>query len=193
MAVYKFSTNSLKTPLKYSSWLAGNPVFVPPTDYQSIATTTAGTSTTTLSFTSIPSTFSHLQIRISGGNGSGQNVRMQFNSDTGLNYMTHRLSANNGTSVSSGVTGPSWDFINLAGNAGLNQNSPSIVDILDYTSTSKNKTVRALTGWDNNGSGYIDYNSGLWFATPAAITRIDLTQTSNWANGSTAALYGIKG
>jgi hypothetical protein len=162
------------------------------TAFNSIATTTAGASTATLSFTSIPSTYKHLQIRISGGNATGQSVRMHFNSDTNTNYMTHRLSANNGIAVTGGTTGPSWDFINLAGFAGLTT-SPgmSIVDILDYASTTKNKTLRALSGFDNNGAGYIDINSGLWFATPAAITRIDLTQTSNWGNGSTVSLYGI--
>lgn len=192
MPVYKTSNSGLRTRREYTSFLAGNTQFIE-SSYDSIATATAGTSSADLSFTSIPSTYKHLQIRISGGNSSGQNFRLRFNSDTGTNYMTHRLTANNGSSVDVGVTGPSWDFINIAGYAGMITNGPSIIDILDYTSTSKNKTVRAISGWDNNSAGYIDYNSGLWFATPAAITRIDLTQTSNWAAGSTAALYGIKG
>jgi hypothetical protein len=160
------------------------------TSYDSIATVTAGSGATVLSFTSIPSTYKHLQIRLSGGNSAGQNYTMTFNSDTGSNYVTHRLSAT-GTGVSAGITGPSSTSINIAGNAGLLPASPSIIDILDYTSTVKNKTIRAISGWDNNGSGYIDYNSGLWFATPVAITRIDLNQA--WATGSTASLYGIKG
>jgi hypothetical protein len=158
-------------------------------DFSSIATLTAGVGATVLSFTSIPSTYKHLQIRLSGGNVAGQNYTMTFNNDTGSNYATHRLSSN-GTAVSSGAA-TSATSISLANQAGILPNSPSIVDILDYTNTNKNKTIRAISGWDNNTLGYMDYNSGLWFATPAAITRIDLSQA--WATGSTAALYGIKG
>ena len=157
--------------------------------YESIATVTAGSGATVLSFTSIPSTYTHLQIRLSGGNSAGQNYTMTFNSDTGSNYATHRLSGD-GSTISAG-SATSATSINIAGNAGMLPNSPSIIDILDYTNTNKNKTIRAISGWDNNTIGYLDYNSGLWFATPAAITRIDLSQA--WATGSTASLYGIKG
>lgn len=162
--------------------------------FESIQTATASGSSLTLSFTSIPSTYQHLQIRINGGDSAGQNFKLIFNSDTNTNYMTHRLSSNNGISAIAGVTGPSWDYINIAGNAGLTPDAASIIDILEYTSTSKNKTIRAMTGWDNNSAGYIDHNSGLWFKTPEAITRIDLTKiSSNWSAGTRAALYGIKG
>jgi hypothetical protein len=159
-------------------------------DYDSIATLTASSGATVLSFTSIPSTYKHLQIRLSAGNSAGQNYTVRFNNDSGGNYVSHRLSGT-GTTVSSGVTGPSSTSISVASNAGLLPNSLSILDILDYTNTSKNKTTRSISGWDNNSSGYIDFESGLWFATPVAITRIDLFQA--WATGSTASLYGIKG
>ena len=173
----------------YASQISGHLYPGPTGAYDSIATVTAGSGATVLSFTSIPSTYTHLQIRLSCGNSAGQNYTMTFNSDTGSNYATHRLSSS-GTAVSAG-SATSATSINIAGNAGILPSSPSIIDILDYTSTNKNKTIRAISGWDNNTFGYMDYNSGLWFATPTAITRIDLSQA--WATGSTASLYGIKG
>ena len=81
---------------------------------------------------------------------------------------------------------------------GANANSSGfgaiVVDILDYTSTTKNKTVRSIGGLDNNGGGQMYINSSLWYATPAAITQIDITpELGNFAQYSQFALYGIKG
>jgi hypothetical protein len=68
------------------------------------------------------------------------------------------------------------------------------MDILDYTSTNKNKTVRSLGGFDRNGGGIITLSSSLWFKTPEAITSIRLKpQSSSWTQYSSFALYGIKG
>lgn len=199
--VWKFSAPGTITTGRtlYTSMLAGNTVFnpwAPSGAYDSIATTTASGSSAVLSFTSIPSTYTHLQIRLSGGTTAGLAPAMTFNGDTGANYTWHRLSGN-GTAASAGSSAPR-NNISIAPNAGLlavtsEIFSPAIVDILDYTSTTKNKTVRAIAGWDGNGSGYLDFSSGLWFATPAAITSITLTMAANWIAGSTAALYGIKG
>jgi hypothetical protein len=69
-----------------------------------------------------------------------------------------------------------------------------ICDVLDYQSTSKNKTIRSLGGTDRNGSGYVTFYSGLWFKTPEAISTITLTTAAgNFNQYSSFALYGIKG
>jgi len=178
-----------------ASQISGH-LFAPSGAYDSIATVTASGSSAVLSFSSIPSTYTHLQMRLSGGVTAGLAPAMTFNSDTGANYTYHRLSGT-GTAVSAGSSAPRND-ISIAPNAGLYAAtsgvfSGGIIDILDYTSTIKNKTIRAIAGWDNNGSGYLDFSSGLWFATPVAITSITLTMGANWIAGSTVALYGIKG
>jgi hypothetical protein len=70
------------------------------------------------------------------------------------------------------------------------------IDILDYTSATKNKTIRTLSGIDNNGDGTVQLGSGLCFATPAAITSITFNVQSGSANFtqySRFSLYGIKG
>jgi hypothetical protein len=71
--------------------------------------------------------------------------------------------------------------------------SVGIIDIHDYASTTKNKTVRIWTGDDRNGSGRTALSSGLWMNT-SAINRVDITTASgNWTTASTIALYGMKG
>jgi hypothetical protein len=70
-----------------------------------------------------------------------------------------------------------------------------VIDILDYTSTNKNKTIRTLSGIDNNGDGTVQFGSGLWFATPAAVTSILFNVQSGSANFVTYtqfALYGVR-
>lgn len=69
------------------------------------------------------------------------------------------------------------------------------MDILDYTSTNKNKTMRTLQGMDSNGGGTISLHSGLYYGTTNAVTSIKLYAASggNLNQYSHFALYGIKG
>ena len=92
-----------------------------------------------------------------------------------------------------GIIGYEKGFI--SGSTDSSTFTPSIVDIVDYGSASKYKTVRSFDGADMNGSGTeINLTSGLWLST-SAITSITLTTTGGYAfrAGTTFALYGIKG
>lgn len=166
--------------------------------YQSIQTVTVGSGgSSTISFTSIPATYTHLQLRgLFGTNGAGQPYVINFNSDTGNNYSYHYLQGNGSAASAGGST--SRVFTLLTDNSGGGTStSPSafVMDLLDYRSTSKNKTMRLLMGYDGNGSGDIRLGSGLWFATPVAITSISLSGLSGatFSQYSSFALYGIKG
>ena len=168
--------------------------------YESIATVSAG-GTSTASFTSIPSTYKHLQIRAiqrEVNNTGGDYPYIRFNSDTGTNYVYHRLTGN-GTTASAGWPGSADTLMrygyNLAdANYAANVYSGVIIDILDYQNTNKYKTMRALDGTNDNTSlTYLNFESGLWMST-SAITRIDISPFSgNWDTYTTFALYGIKG
>jgi hypothetical protein len=164
-------------------------------DYESIATVTVGSGgSSSISFSSIPSTYQHLQIRALTGNATHPNnvANFTYNSDTtNANYRNHWLYGN-GSSVFAGTDG------NVRGN-GLMGNSMSIgpsswiVDILDYNNTNKNKTVRYLNGYDTNGGGGVWFASSLWMST-AAISNIEIsTSAGSFAQYSSFALYGIKG
>lgn len=173
---------------------------VPPVtnSYESIATVNVGSGgTSTISFTSIPSTFKHLQIRgIGRTGGSSTDSAMNFNSDsTSGNYYANHQIFGDGSSASAATSPASTrlDPFYVAG-SGVTSNvfAGIVIDILDYQNTNKNKTLRTLQGWDANGSGFVIFRSGLWMQT-AAINRIDWTVSGNWAQYSSFALYGIKG
>jgi hypothetical protein len=162
--------------------------------YESIQTVTVGGGgSATVSFTSIPSTYKHLQIRFTANNASNQNIFLRFNGDTTANYARHFLYGDG----SSAASGNATSDVNLSiGYTSTSANifGSGIVDVLDYTSTSKNKTIRSLAGYDANGSGLSVLYSGVWFKTPEAITSMSIfAGAGNINQYSSFALYGIKG
>ena len=169
----------------------GTGVAASTTSYESIATVTVGAGgSSSISFSSIPSTYKHLQIRmLSIGNGSASSSgTLSFNSDTtSTNYYTHYI-IGNGSTVS--VDRNQGNFTPFTVGT---SSSPAagVIDILDYANTNKNKTVRELNGYDANGSGRMNFVSVLWNNT-AAISTITMT-FSTFQQYSSFALYGIKG
>lgn len=163
---------------------------------ESIATVSVGSGgASSIEFTSIPGTYQHLQIRyVLRGDRSGgfTNVQVQFNGDTGANYARHLLRGDGGSPAAFG----SSDIINYqytsAAGATASVFGAGIIDILDYGSTSKTKTVRALSGYDSNGSGYVALSSGLWNSTSATTSLKLLPDTGNWVQHCTVALYGLR-
>jgi hypothetical protein len=176
------------------------------TAYESIATVTVGSGgATNIEFTSIPATYSHLQIRgIVKSNDTAddrQPVRAIFNSDTGNNFSRHLLFGNgssatydDGTSTTARL-GASV-ISNFASYA--NMFTAYVIDILDYADTNKYTTVRVLGGFNTNDAtasnfSQIALGSFAWLNT-AAITSIKLQPfTNNFVQYSQFALYGIKG
>lgn len=159
-------------------------------DFDSIATTTVGAGgASTITFSSIPSTYTHLQIRgFANSGGGGTATNLTFNSDSGTNYAYHFLLGDGANASSGAVTSVSQITFNSS-NAS-NYFSGQIIDILDYANTNKYKTVRILNGFDANGSGAVALRSGLWQST-SAITTITIT-TTLFPQYSSLALYGIK-
>jgi len=176
---------------------------VTPSSFESIATATVSNSTTSsITFSSIPSTYQHLQIRyfVRGDRGNAQDWSlMRINGDTGNNYVYHSLYANSASvyGANSGGVQSSIELPRGAGDtAAANNFGAGIVDIHDYANTSKNKTVRIYGGTLNsNTSQYINLQSGLWLST-SAISSISILEGGGgtyFISGSTFALYGIKG
>jgi len=73
--------------------------------------------------------------------------------------------------------------------------STGVIDILDYTSLNKNKTIRNLTGREDNSAGIVIFSSGLWLNSSTAISSLTLIDNggANFAQYSSFALYGVKG
>jgi len=163
-------------------------------DFESIATVTVGSGgASDVQFTSIPATFTHLQVRFIGAvSVNTGNITLQFNSDTGSNYKTHSLYGD-GSSPSSFVPSNSGTSLSVGYNGATANFGGGVVDILDYANTNKYKTTRALQGIDRNGSGDISFNSGLWMSTSAITSIKFIPQNSGtWNQYSHFALYGIR-
>jgi hypothetical protein len=177
--------------------MVGNPIIMPGS-YESIATASPSAGTSYVDFTSIPSTYSHLQIRAicrsnDGSAGNNLGIYVRFNSDSGSNYTIHFLTGNGSTVGSAVLTNQTEMFINAVNprNGDLaNTYSGNVIDILDYANTNKNKTVRNLSGDDLNGSGVVRLTSGLWRST-AAVSSIRIFMEGNFAANSQLALYGV--
>lgn len=196
MAVSRVKSSSVLQGFpKYRSMLAGNAGYDPAATW--LIQRVAGTGSS-ITFSSIPQTYSSLQIRaISRTNQASEidDFAIQFNADTGSNYVRHLLfgngsvaEANNQTAQSRIVVGRGTGSSATASVFGV-----SITDIHDYTSTTKNKTTRTFNGYDLNATGLVYLQSGLWLST-SAITSITLfsTSSSTFQTGTTFALYGMK-
>ena len=180
--------------------LYGNGAAAAATSYESIATVTVGAGgSSSISFSSIPSTYKHLQIRgISRRttNAYADNFTFYFNSDnTSTNYYRHNLIGDGSTAFANAAN----NFPILIGMGGSQTPTSAfgahIVDILDYADTNKYKTTRALDGYETNGGPYgadINFRSGLWKST-SAINAITFVGNSAFAQYSSFALYGVKG
>lgn len=175
------------------------------TSYESIATVTVGAGgSSSITFSSIPSTYKHLQIRAIGKNtntsGAGTNLNLIFNSDSGANYSYHSVYGDGATATATSGTSTSLMWIGhtttsaTSSPTATNIFAPLVTDILDYADTNKYKTIRTLNGNDTNSTaGYIFFNSGSWRST-SAVTSITLSNaTANFAQYSSFALYGVKG
>jgi hypothetical protein len=153
-----------------------------------------------ISFTSIPSTYKHLQIRalVTGTNATQTgSTSFQLNGDTGSNYTRHQLGGGGATAFAYGVTSQTAGHI-YGYNDNLNTQVPMVfvMDILDYANTSKYKTTRVLSGSDRNGTapyGDINLISSLWLNTNAITSLSIFIGGQNIGQYSQFALYGIKG
>jgi hypothetical protein len=201
MAVSRVKTSSILQGFpKSRSLLAGNTAYDPAATF--LIQRVAGTGTSSITFSSIPSTYKHLQIRWMARSlrvGVSDNLNIQFNSDTSTNYAPHYL-AGDGASASAGSNGANYtqidafNSVRASGSSNTNTCGVGIIDIHDYASTTKNKTVRVFSGWDFNGTGYSVLSSGVWLNSSTAISSIILkSDGNNFATNSTFALYGMKG
>jgi hypothetical protein len=177
-----------------------------PAGFVSIATTTVGVGgASSISFTSIPQTYKHLQIRgIARTNDAGQTqdiIGLRINSDTTTaNYVSHRIAADGtnkvGATQASGTYSSSWAGYATGVLGVANVFGATIIDLLDYTSTVKNKVGRTLAGDSQNNTtdNQIILGSTLYISTNA-VTTITLVPifASGFVQYTSFALYGIKG
>lgn len=200
MALRRLSTSSIQTNGKSSKLWDQN-------TFQSgmfaLATVTVPSGgALSVTFSGIPANYKHLQIRAifrdnRSNSGLGSYAELTFNGDTTNNYSYHQLfgSGSGSGGAAANANYASIEVTRIADNASTaNVFGANIIDILDYASTSKTKTVRGFGGYDSNGTGAVYLWSGLWFKAPEAITSLTIKDGGGtlFSQNSQFALYGIK-
>lgn len=160
--------------------------------YEPIATTTLGSAATTVTFSSIPSTYTDLVIvgNLLNTSTTVRNVYVQFNGDTTSSYSKTVLYGNGSSAVSARDTS-SPAIYSLSITAGsTTETASTIINIMNYANTTTYKTA---IGRYNVASNSVAATVGMWRKTDA-ITSVTLTIDTalNLAAGSTFTLYGIK-
>jgi len=160
-----------------------------PVTYDNIATQTLTSAATSITFNSLPTTYTDLRIILSAFNGGGQQLYLRFNSDSGNNYGYTDM-IGNGATATADEAGSAASFVMHYN--GLDTSLPTLVpiDIFAYRGAT-NKTVLYSWNADRNGAGYIKWSVGRWGST-SAITSITLSSDGNFAVNTSATLYGIK-
>ena len=163
-----------------------------PATYNTIATTTLTGSTATVTFSSIPSTYTDLIIVANVIQAAGNNsIRYRFNNDSGANYSTTYLLGNGSTATSGRDTSMSSAYEITTGSTTLE--TLYIIQVMNYSNTTTNKTSISR---GNRASAEVSSTVSLWQST-AAIDRIDIAMggsfpTNNMAANTTISIYGIK-
>jgi hypothetical protein len=173
----------------YASQISGR-LWEPAGAYDALATVTVPSGgAASITFAGIPAGYKHLQLRVLGKASTTSYGNIRFNGDTTTsNYRFHSLYGT-GSGSAAATTAANAAYFPADMNT---QFGADVLDVLDYSNTSKNKTTRALGGWDNNGSGNVAITSNLWMST-AAINTITITAgAGTFSEFSQFALYGIK-
>lgn len=171
----------------------------PAGSYDLISTTILGSTTAAVTFTTSGlSDYKHLQVRYVSRNASDTNglVGVTYNGATS-SYYWHRLRGNGSSVSSAGQSDSRIEVYGSGSSAGANQFGAGVIDILDFNSSTKYKTLRALVGVkDSAGSmSEVDLMSGAYYGNTNALTSVTLTQTygTGFVSGSRFSLYGIRG
>jgi hypothetical protein len=202
MAITSIKTGSSFTNLvKYNDFLAGNTAFSP-SSYESIASATGTGSSGTITFSSIPSTYTSLQVRFMAkstfGSDNANQVRVRFNGDTAANYTYHNVYGDGSAAYAEGAASQTYSQLRfLAPSTSANLLGVGIMDVQQYANTSNYKTLRYFGGTDTNGNTSIVspviLGSGLWMSTSAITSISFICSTLNFTTDTTFALYGLRG
>ena len=201
MAIRFGVSSTVKNRLpRYSNFWDGTAVFSPFTatgSYDALATYTVPSGgISTITFSGIPTggQYQHLQIRFIARTGRANTSDvLLINPNGSASTNGHYLY---GLGSGSAIGGNATGYIGWGTGTTANANvfSVGIIDILDYANTNKNKVVRSLAGYDNNGSGEIALFSALQTNTTALSSfTITSLNAANFAQYSQFSLYGIRG
>lgn len=179
-----------------ASGISGNltPPWSPEGGYDALATAIVPAGgASTITFSGIPQTYKHLQIRYVA-QGSSPDIAVQYNGDTGLNYSRHYFYGTGSSALAGGNPRSSnnWVEYGYIPTATGNIFGVGVTDLLDYRNPNKFKVNKTICGYDNNSAGYIIMYSGAWYSTDP-ITSMTISDFSGtFVENSQFSLYGVK-
>lgn len=157
--------------------------------YEAIATQTLGSAAASVTFSSIPSTYTDLVLISTAGVTSGAlNYAVRFNSDSGTNYSRTVLSGTGSAATSDRNTGLTYTILNDYGYLDTTLNTNILAHIMNYSNTTTFKTTLSRT---NNAANGTSACVNLWRSTAAINSLLILPTGSTFLAGSTFSLYGI--
>ena len=198
MAIRRASKSSISTTSsgKRFNLIAGYSPAVDEMDLIQRVTVGAG-GTNTISFSSIPQTYQHLQIRAvarsNRGDQNGDFFQMNYNNDGDANYSWHFMAGNgSGPYTVSSAPAAMMETNRFPGSLiGSSTFGGIVVNILDYTA-SKHKTMIYIGGWDGNGSGEVYFGSGNWRSVnPVTSIQLNNSGGRTFQQHTTVSLYGV--
>ena len=158
--------------------------------YEVISTQTLASATATVTFSSIPQTYTDLVLVLLVGASTGGNaMKLELNGDTASNYSTTYL-AGNGSSATSTRTSSNTTmrlFHSFACDTAIT--NMATINFLNYSNATTYKTVLSRCGCTTGTEAEVN----LWRST-AAITTFNCYWGSGYTFpvGSIFTLYGVK-
>jgi hypothetical protein len=166
--------------------------------FQLISTSLLATTTASVTFSAIPASFTHLQLRVVGRYTAAtvsSNMTLRFNADSGANYGYQYIRNNNGT-ITAAAPGSYQTSLYVGDMPGASDAASfygsMIIDLLDYANTNKIKTLKTFNGRGSGANPALDMFNGTWNST-AAISSIlvsDAVTSASFAAGTRVSLYG---
>jgi hypothetical protein len=156
--------------------------------YEAIATQTVGSGVTTVTFSSISSSYTDLFIVVNASlTAPDSNLNYRFNGDTGNNYSYTSLSGSGSAASSTRASNNSFGRFDNFGYLDTTM-STHIIQVMNYANTTTNKTTLSR---GNNAANGTSAAVNLWRST-VAVNSISLISGVTFVSGSTFSLYGIK-
>jgi hypothetical protein len=158
-----------------------------PITYEPLATTTLGSATASITFSTISGAYTDLVLVMNGKNDTqNDNWRLTLNSDTASNYSYLYILGTSSSASSGKASNASPMYIGGIPSSDFGTN---IAHINNYSNTTTYKTVISrVSSAANDSAAWVN----LWRSTSAITTiKIDCG-TGNLATGTSATLYGIK-
>jgi hypothetical protein len=160
-----------------------------PSTYEKIETRTLVSASTSVAFTSIPATYTDIVIVAAGTiSASAPSTSIRLNGDTGSNY-SHTVLTGDGSSATSFRNSNQTSMYTTFNGAISSSPNANIVQVMNYSNTTTNKTVISRANQAQYGTDAI---VGLWRNTAAINAITFITGGTGFAAGSTFTLYGIK-